>query len=326
MNTFWQDKITIGDASYSRFMAAPLDGVTDSPLRRLIREFSPTELLFSEMRHVACVVHEKQDRSLAYQDSEQPLCFQVSTNGTRFIPQAVEKIVSYKFSMLNLNLGCPARCVTKSGGGSALMANIPLLKDVMSALQRATEGRIPLTVKLRAGFKEKNALEVALLCEQYGVEMIAIHPRTAPEGFTSRLDFDLVKEIKKRVQVPVVFSGNINSFARAVKTHEKTGVDGFMIGRALWGCPWKIREITDEAAGKTFTLTTKTALSYALRHLGINFSHYGYRVGMNMFKKQLPQYIRGVTDAGRLRRELLVSKTHDELQSRLESLITDIES
>jgi len=321
---FWQETITIGKHSYPRFMAAPLDGVTDSPLRRLIREFSPNEqLLFTEMRHVACVVHEKDNKSLRYEPIEQPLCYQVSANKTDFIDEAVEKIVAAGFIMLNLNLGCPARCVTRSGGGSALMANIPLLRQIMAKLQRATEGKIPLTVKLRAGFKEKNAYEVAQVVQEYGVAAIAIHPRTAPERFTSRLDFDLVRRVKEVSTVPIIFSGNVNNFSRAKKTYELTGVDGFMIGRALWGAPWKIHEITEEAAGRNFSLSMAKTIRYALKHLSINFDFYGYRVGMNMFKKQLAQYVRGINNAAHHRRELLLLQSGDEMREKLEQLLVD---
>ncbi len=317
MPGFWQERITIGTLSVPRFMAAPLDGVTDSPLRQLIREFSPDVLLFSEMRHVACVINERTGHSLKYTAQEHPLCFQVSANIERFIDEAVAKIAEHGFDMLNLNLGCPARAVVKSGSGSALMANLPQLKMVVTKLRRATEGVMPFTVKIRAGFKERNGVEVAQILEDHGAEMIAVHPRTAPEGFTSRLDFDLVKEIKERTSVPIIFSGNVNSFDRAKKTYERTGVDGFMIGRALWGCPWKIREIQEAADGRSFTVSTIEALNFAQRHLAINLDRYGPRHGLNMFKKQLPQYIRGVEGAAEMRRDLLRPQSAEEMQSEL---------
>ena len=104
--SFWTSKITIGRLQVPRFMAAPLDGVTDSPLRTLIREFSPQELLFTEMRHVSCVAHAKGGyKAVQYNAIESPLCFQVSANSTRDIAHAVEKIAAAGFKMLNLNVG-----------------------------------------------------------------------------------------------------------------------------------------------------------------------------------------------------------------------------
>ena len=319
-NNFWQQTVQIGSFHVPRFMAAPLDGVTDSPLRQLIRKFSPEVLLFGEMRHVACVANEKEGASRKYTSIEHPISFQVSANSTEFIEQAVAKIVASKFDMLNLNLGCPARAVTRSGSGSALMADTDMLKRVLKYFRKVTEGVMPFTVKIRAGFKKKNALEVAQIAQDHGVECIIVHPRTAPEKFSSRLDFELVKQIKETVSIPVIFSGNVNNFARAQKTYERTGVDGVMIGRALWGCPWKIREIQEEARGNTFEVSTAQAVHYALNHLLLNFEHYGIRRGFYMFKKQLPQYIKGIENASAMRHELLRLQTPDEMLTQVREL------
>lgn len=320
-NSFWQERIHLGgDLFAPRFMAAPLDGITDSPLRQLIREFSKEELLMTEMRHVSCVAYEKDQRSLKYTQIEQPLAFQVSANRKDSVDIAMERIINGGFKMVNINCGCPSRTVTGSGSGSALMANIPLLKELLTHFNTVLAGRIPLTIKIRAGFKERNAVDVAMLAEQHGVSAIMIHPRTAPEGFTSRLDFELAKKVKESVKVPVIFSGNVNNFERAKKTYELTGVDGFMIGRALWGAPWKIREITDAAEGKDFSINTKTMLEYALKHFDLNLEYYGERGGFNHFKKQLPQYIRGVEGAGEWRKILLTTIDATDMRTKLNQL------
>ncbi len=319
-NSFWQESIKIENLTIPRFMAAPLDGVTDSPLRQLIRHFSPTELLMTEMRHVACVSNEKDGRTLKYDPVEQPLAFQFSANKLDFIDQAVEKVIAAGFIMINLNCGCPAPCVTKSGSGSALMADIPRFIQIINQFTKAINGRVPFTVKIRAGYKQKNALEFAKVAQDHGASSIMIHPRTQPEGFTSRLDFDLARQVKEALSVPVVFSGNINSFAHAKRVHELTGVDGFMIGRALWGAPWKMREITDAAQDKVFTVDTSLALDYALKHLDLNLQCFGPR-GFIPFKKQLPQYIRSVHDASTWRGRLLQTQSADDMRAMLQELV-----
>ena len=158
------------------------------------------------------------------------------------------------------------------------------------------------------------------MAEDLGVEMIVIHPRTASEKFTSRLDFDLVRRIKESVKIPIIFSGNVNNFVRAQKTYDLTGVDGVMIGRALWGCPWKIREIIENSKGKEFHVSIKQALIYSMKHLSHNVSYYGENRGFNMFKKQLAQYVRGVEGAGELRRILLRLMSICELRKMLTEL------
>lgn len=323
MSNYYTEKIKLKNLSFPRIMAAPMDGVIDSPMRQLIRDFSKEELLFSEMSHISAVANEPTGRLLRYKTIEHPLAFQISGSSIRFMSEAVDKILEQKFIMLNLNSGCPAKNVIKSGNGSALMAKPDLLKELLEFLQKKLNGQIPLTLKIRAGFKEKNAYDIALMAQDCGVEMLIIHPRTQPGGFTAPLDFDLVKKIKQSLTIPVVFSGNINSFKRAKLTYEKTGVDGFMIGRPLWGCPWKMEEITRQSQGEEFHVSKKMMVEYALKHLKLNLEFYGEH-GSQAFKKQLPRYITGLENAATLRRELLRTQTSQEMQTMLEDLLATL--
>jgi len=319
-DSFWNKKIKLKNLSFPFFMAAPMDGITDSPMRRMIRKFSKDELLFTEMRHVSCVANERSERSLQYNKIEEPLAFQVSANTTEFIDKAVSKICSKKFCMLNLNAACPAKGVVKSGSGSALMADLDRLKEILIALKKELKDKIPLTIKIRAGFKKTNALDVSFLAQDCGCEMIIIHPRLQTGGFSSKLDFDLVKEIKEKVKIPVVFSGNVNSAKRAKMTYEKTGVDGLMIGRPLWGVPWKIKEIISGLEGKEFSISNEEAVKLAIEHLDWNIEFYGDK-GFSAFKKHAPQYIKNIEDAARIRKELVTSQSYEEMRAKLERLI-----
>lgn len=319
---FWQSKIRIGSEEFPRFMSAPLDGITDSPLRRLIRDFSPHDLLFTEMRHVASVANERTGIALKYDPIEQPMAFQVSTNKTDFIDKAIEKILAAGFKSINLNSGCPAKAVVKSKCGSALMEDVPHLEMLLKYFIKRIDNRASFTIKIRAGFKKKNALEVSKMAQDCGVDAIIIHPRTQPEGFASRLDYDLTRQVKEAISVPLIFSGNISRFEMAQKVYELTGCDGYMIGRALWGAPWKMREMTEEAQGKSFEFTTDLALRCALKHLDNNIQFYGPK-GFIPFKKQLPQYVRFVVAASEWRQKLLRSQTESEMRELLIQLIKE---
>jgi len=321
--SFWQEKITIGNLTVPRFMSAPMDGITNSPFRQMIRDFSQDELLFAEMRHVMSVVNAKNQDFLKFNKIEQPLAFQISANSTEHIDEAVEKIIDHKFIHINLNAGCPAKNVIKSGCGSALMENIPLLKKILLNLKNIINNRVGFTLKIRSGFKEKNALEVALMAQDLGVEGLIIHPRTQVGAFTAELDFDLVAKIKNKLKIPVIFSGEIDSLETTKKTYELTGVDGFMIGRALFGAPWKIKQIRENAAGKEFIVDVKTEISYALKHLDLNTQFYGEH-GFQLFKKQLPHYIKNFENATHLRCELLNSTSLEEMKNSLETLLKNI--
>lgn len=320
--SFWQSKIKIGKQEYLRFMSAPLDGITDSPFRQLIRDFSPSELLFTEMRHVALVANEKTGISLRYDPVEMPLAFQFSANKIDFIEKAVEKVIAAGFPSINLNCGCPAKTVVKSSCGSSLMGDPERLESLIKCFMQAINNRVSFTVKIRAGFKTKNAVEISKMAQDCGVDAIIIHPRTQPEGFASRLDYELTEKVKASLKIPLIFSGNISTFEIAKKVYDLTGCDGFMIGRALWGSPWKIREITDASQGKIFEFTNKLALTYAEKHLDLNIKFYGAK-GFIPFKKQLGQYIRFVPQAAEWRKKLLRSKTEFEMRTHLSQLIKD---
>ncbi len=317
--SFWAESFKFANQTVPRFTVAPLDVVTDSPLRRMVREFSPDVLMYTEMRHIASVANAKLKALFAYNPIEQPLAYQISANRTLWMYEAIEKIIEHGFCELNLNMGYPARQVVGSGSGSALMADIPRYKELVSELIRIIDGRIPFTIKMRAGLKEVNALEVAQIAQDLGVEGIIIHPRLQTGGFTAPLNYDLVAQIKKTISIPVQFSGNINSFKRAQKVYERTGVDGFMVGRAVWGCPWKLKEIMENAEGREFTVSTHDALGCAIRHLAHSVELYGPR-GVHHFKKQLPQYIRGVENASQLRATMLRLQTAEEMTQELINL------
>ncbi len=319
MSNFWQEKITISGFTVSRFMTAPMDGLTDSPFRQVIRDFSPSELMFAEMRHVDAVANERTGQAILHNPIEQPLVFQFSANRTTFIGKSVERVMAAGFKAFNLNAACPAPAVVRSGSGSALMGNLPQLKIILEELQRCIAGRAPLSIKIRAGFKQKNALEVAQLAQDMGCDSVIIHPRTQPERFAGRLDYELVAAIKKALTIPVVYSGNVTKFEVAQRVHTLTGCDGFMIGRPLWGAPWKLKEITQAAAGEAFTVDIKTTFSCIMKHLDLNVAFYG-PYGYAIFKKHLAQYVKNFPHATQWRSSLLRTQSEEDMRTQLASL------
>ena len=134
---FWEEKIKIGNREFPRFIGGPLDGITDSPFRALVRDFSKEELLYTEMRHVACVANDKgAQKALLFDQLERPLNYQVSANNTKFIERACERILEAGVDAIDLNIGCPAKNVVNSGSGSALMADIPRLTEIVTLFRK----------------------------------------------------------------------------------------------------------------------------------------------------------------------------------------------
>lgn len=314
--SYWQQHITIGKLRIPRFIGGPLDGITDSPFRRLVREFSPQELLYTEMRHVACVANDKTGRlSLAFEQYERPLNYQIACNSPAFIPYAIEKIIARGVDSIDLNIGCPANNVIKSGSGSALMADVPRLKECLTLLRSLVS--MPLTIKIRAGFKEKNAVYIAQLAQDCGVDALAIHPRLRSEFFNGRPDYALAAAVKQAVSIPVLLSGNVVNFKTAQYAYEQTGVDGFLIGRGMWAKPWKLYELQMHAAGKEYTPSSAVVGYCALKHLEYMLAHYGNH-GVFMFRKHLPFYLKGFSTASQVRARLVVSTSVEEIKIGLQ--------
>lgn len=301
-------------------MSAPLDGITDSPFRRLVRIFSQEELLYTEMRHVRSVVTPKGGAlALKFEQGERPLNFQVSANSPEFVPAACEKIRAAGVDSIDLNLGCPAKNVISSRSGSALMADPKRLEEILKTF-RVSLPDMPFTVKIRAGFKYENAVEIALLAEECGADALAIHPRLQTQKFTGRPDYSVAKRVKEALSIPVLFSGNVVNFKTAKLTYEQTGVDGYLIGRGMWAKPWKLLEMKRHAAGEEFELTSKMILDVALTHLDYMIEHYGMH-GLFCFRKHLPFYIKGHAQASKFRARLVKTESLVEMKEGLSEFL-----
>jgi len=314
--SYWQEKFKIGKQEYSRFIGGPLDGITDSPFRKLVREFSPNNLQYTEMRHVACVAHDKGGtKALVFDQIERPLNYQVAANDVTYIAKACEKILACGVDAVDLNVGCPAKNVIRSGGGSSLMAEPARLKLILLELRRCLPN-VAFTVKIRAGFKDKNAVEIAKLIQDCGADALAIHPRLQTEHFMGRPDYQIAAQVKQALTIPVIFSGDVVNFKMAKMTYEATGVDAFLIGRGIWGKPWKLLELEKHANGQEFTVSLETVMHFAIRHLDLMLDYYG-DAGLYNFRKHLPFYLKGFEQALNLRKKLVVENSANAVKNNL---------
>lgn len=319
--SYFTSHIKIKHRSFPRFIGGPLDGITDAPFRKLVRDFSKEELLYTEMRHVRSIITPKGGAlALDFSQIERPLNFQVSANSVEFIEQACEKILACGVDMIDLNVGCPASNVICSGSGSALMANQPLLEKILKEFRRCLPDDVLFTIKIRAGFKEKNAVDIAKLAQDCGVDALAIHPRLKTQMFTGQPDYALAAAVKQAIQIPVIFSGNVVNFKTAKMTYEQTGVDGFLIGRGIWAKPWKLKEMEQHALGNEYIVSSGIILQVALRHLTLMMEAYGMH-GLFRFRKHLPFYIKGHPSASALRERLVRSDSAEDIKEGLQQFL-----
>ena len=228
----------------SKVMLSPLAGVTDKIFRKIVRKWSTDSLLFTEMLNATSLKKgygTQKIENLQLEDG--PIGVQIFDNRPFAVSEAAKLAEDSGAFLIDINMGCPVKKISKKGGGSALIKDRKLAEELVKRVYKAV--RLPVTVKTRLGWnnKEENIEEFLLNLQDSGASMITIHGRTRKEGFSGIADWDMIGKIKELLEIPVIANGDIKSPEDAIKCLKKTKADGLMIGRGVLGSPWKIGEI-----------------------------------------------------------------------------------
>src|SRR2546429_3675690 len=226
---------------------SPMAGVTDISFRRLLKQRGGVGLSVSEFISVEGLTRSnpKSKRQMRFYENERPFAVQIFGGQSERMRMAAEMAEEVGADILDVNCGCPAPKVVKHGGGSGLLRDLPRLETILKEIKKAIT--IPLTIKIRAGYSDStiNAIETAKLAEDCGGEHIALHGRTKEQGYRGLANWDLVKQIKQVVGVPVSGSGDVNTIDQAFARFHETGCDGVLIGRGAMANPWIFRQIEE---------------------------------------------------------------------------------
>ena len=256
-------KIKIGNIEVeNNVFLAPMAGVTDIPFRKICRKFGPG-LTYTEMARE--FGSDKTEKIIQIMSDERPSIVQIFGSDKDTIRKTIEKLNQQEdIDIIDINMGCPAPKLVKNGDGAGLLLD---LKKVEEIIKEATSvSKKPITVKTRKGFNDDiiTAVEVAKICEKYGVAMITIHGRTREQYYSGVADLDIIKKVKESVKIPVIGNGDITDVESAKKMFEYTGCDGIMIARGAQGNPWIFKSILD---GKDYVPSYEERLQIILEHI-----------------------------------------------------------
>lgn len=288
----------------NNLILAPMAGVTDLPFRLLCKE-QGAGLLCMEMVSAKAILYKNRNTEslLEIDPRENPVSLQLFGSNPEIISKIAHQIEDKPFDILDLNMGCPVPKIVNNGEGSALMKNPKLAGEIIRQTVKAIDK--PVTVKIRKGFDDEhiNAVEMAKIAEDAGAAAVAVHGRTREQFYSGRADWDIIRQVKEAVSIPVIGNGDLLTAEDVIAMEAQTGCDGFMIARGAQGNPWIFRRIlhyfeTGEHLAKP---TLEEVTQMILRHARMMLEFKGEYIGIREIRKHAAWYTAGYPNSARLR-------------------------
>lgn len=278
---FIRELPVIGD-----LILSPMDGISDAPFRSVAHSLG-SALSYTEFINAIDIMngYPRLEELLYFAPEERPVVYQIFDDEPDRLVQAARRIIAHQPDIIDINMGCSARCVSGRGAGAGLLRTPDKIARIFSTLTRELD--VPITGKIRLGWDadSRNYLEIAKIIEDNGGSLIAVHARTRDQGYTGTVDWDAIAEIKQAVSIPVIGNGDVKTVADIDRIKAQTGCDGVMIGRAAIGNPWIFSRLERHEVPPALERET------IHHHLYANLAFYGADRGLTLFRKHLKRYL-----------------------------------